>query len=380
MSQWREWTALHICFFVTFIISGLAINLVQALLYLLVGWWHHTLFRRLNYYLVWMIYAQLLFVADWWSSSELRLYADPQVLKELSKESGIVIMNHHFELDWLFGWMAADRNGVLGNARVFVKQILKYVPIVGWAWNFSDVAYLARNWEKDQAAMTESVNRLADYPHPVWLLLFAEGTRISPEKLEASREFARKRGLPLLRHCLTPRSKGFVHVMQHLNKDKVKYVYDVTLAVHPRDGAPATMSNILLGRTTVGEVYIRRFSVDDVPKDSEGATKFLMKLYEDKDALIDSYARTGSFTKDTNFQTYPMTTIPRRVYSLLNTVALNLLIMPTVLAQIGSFAFSGSLWQFALAVLLVAGTYFALKKFIGLTKFSKASSYGKKKE
>ena len=110
-------------------------------------------------------------------------------------------MNHHFELDWMCGWMVADRFGVLGNARVFVKKMLKYVPIVGWAWNFSDVAFLERNWEKDQDIMTQSVQALSDYPDPVWLLIFAEGTRLSPEKLEASRDFARSRGLPILRHC-----------------------------------------------------------------------------------------------------------------------------------------------------------------------------------
>ena len=32
--------------------------------------------------------------------------------------------------------------------RVYVKKMLKYVPIIGWAWGFSDVAFLERNWEK----------------------------------------------------------------------------------------------------------------------------------------------------------------------------------------------------------------------------------------
>ena len=35
--------------------------------------------------------------------------------------------------------------------------MLKYVPIVGWAWNFSDIAYLDRNWEKDQETINKSV-------------------------------------------------------------------------------------------------------------------------------------------------------------------------------------------------------------------------------
>lgn len=94
-----------------------------------------------------------------------------------------------------------SRLKVLGNGRVFVKKIIKYVPIIGWAWSFSDVAYLARDWEKDQEVMAKSIRSLSEYPDPMWLLLFAEGTRLSPEKLEASRDFARKRGLPVLRHC-----------------------------------------------------------------------------------------------------------------------------------------------------------------------------------
>jgi hypothetical protein len=36
----------------------------------------------------------------------------------------------------------------------------------------------------------------------MWLLLFAEGTRLNPEKLEASREFAKQRNLPMLKHHL----------------------------------------------------------------------------------------------------------------------------------------------------------------------------------
>jgi len=89
-----------------------------------------------------MIYSQLLFLVDWWSNSEVRMHVDPKVLEEIGTENAIIIANHHFELDWLFGWMVADRAQVLGNARVFVKKILQYVPVVGWAWNFSDIAFL----------------------------------------------------------------------------------------------------------------------------------------------------------------------------------------------------------------------------------------------
>ena len=141
-------------------------------------------------------------MADWWSNSEVRIYADPEIVSEVGTKNAIILMNHHYEMDWLFGWMIADRFRILGNARVFVKKMLKYVPVIGWAWNFSDVAYLERgDWQKDKKTITQKMNNLADYPDPVWLLIFAEGTRISPEKLKASREFAKERDLPVLRHC-----------------------------------------------------------------------------------------------------------------------------------------------------------------------------------
>mgnify|MGYP003904378339 CR=1 FL=1 len=54
-------------------------------------------------------------------------------------------MNHHYEIDWLLGWMAADRLRCLGNARVFAKKMLRMVPVIGWAWNFSDVIYVERS-------------------------------------------------------------------------------------------------------------------------------------------------------------------------------------------------------------------------------------------
>ena len=47
---------------------------------------------------------------------------------------------------------------------------------------------------------------------------------------------------------------------------KFPTIYDVTLAVHPRDGGPATISSVLLGRKTVAEAYIRKFNLNDVPK------------------------------------------------------------------------------------------------------------------
>ena len=99
---------------------------------------------------------------------------------------------------------------------MIAKKMLKFVPTVGWAWALSDFIFVERDWEKDKLTMTGGVDELASYPSSVWLLLYAEGTRINPEKLQASQKFAKAKNLPILKHHLTPRSKGFVHIIKCL--------------------------------------------------------------------------------------------------------------------------------------------------------------------
>ena len=59
MVNFKEWTVFHISLFVTFVISGLVINLIQAILFFTVGLVSRRLFRKINFYLNWMINAQV---------------------------------------------------------------------------------------------------------------------------------------------------------------------------------------------------------------------------------------------------------------------------------------------------------------------------------
>jgi len=72
------------------------------------------------------------------------------------------------------------------------------------------------------------------------------------------------------------------------------------LGIHPTDGGPATLTNILMGRKTVGDIYLRRFKTSDIPKDEEGAQNFLMEVYKEKDELLGHYKESGGqkFTDD----------------------------------------------------------------------------------
>ena len=75
--------------------------------------------------------------------------------------------------------------------------------------------------------------------------------------------------------------------MEQIDRQVIPYVYDVTLAINSKDGGPATISSILLGRKTVGEIYIRRFDINEIPKTTDESAQYLMDVYKSKDALLD---------------------------------------------------------------------------------------------
>ena len=81
------------------------------------------------------------------------------------------------------------------------------------------------------------------------------------------------------------------------------------MGIHPSDGGPATLTNILMGKRTVGDIYLRRFKTNDIPKDDEGAQNFLMNVYKEKDALLGHYKETGGRFTDEDVPILKVTTL-----------------------------------------------------------------------
>lgn len=61
------------------------------------------------------------------------------------------------------------------------------------------------------------------------LLLMPEGTRFTAKKHEASLAFAKEKNLPLLKHHLTPRTKGFTTSLPFF-REKIPAIYNIQLA------------------------------------------------------------------------------------------------------------------------------------------------------
>jgi len=370
MTRWKSFTLFPLIFCLTFLVVGLVVNVVQLFLFFTLP---ANLFKRLNYYLMYCIYGYLLFLGDWWSQSNLRVFAEEELAKQLETETkgaehGLILMNHHTELDWIYSWMGADRLGVLGNCRVFAKDSLKYAPILGWAWALSDTIFLKRNWEDDRVRMGDALQRLFNQPRPVWLLLFPEGTRISPAKQAASTDYCRAAGLPVLKHHLLPRTKGFSFVAEHVDRSRVRAVFDITL-VEKEGSAPFTLASILAGESTCGALLVRRLPMDSLPKEQEASSAWLINLFQEKDQAKENFVTTRNFGPQ-----YREVNHTRGKASLIIFLVSNSLVVAGLLILLlrGDLVVRGMLVAFLGIVWLV------LAKLITITKIANASNQGLK--
>uniref|UniRef100_A0A6N2MZH4 1-acylglycerol-3-phosphate O-acyltransferase n=1 Tax=Salix viminalis TaxID=40686 RepID=A0A6N2MZH4_SALVM len=272
---------------IIFILSGLIVNLIQAVLFILVRPVSRNLHRKINKIVAELLWLELIVLVDWWANLKIEVYADDETFELLGKEHALVISNHKSDLDWLIGWILAQRSGCLGSALAVMKNEAKVLPIIGWSMWFSDYVFLERSWGKDERTLQSGFERLADFPMPFWLALFVEGTRFTQAKLQVAQEFAASRGLPVPKNVLIPRTKGFVSAVTHL-RSFVPAIYDATVAVANSQPAP-TFLRIFRGQSSVIKVLVERHSMQELPETADGIAQWCKDAFVTKDAMLEKY-------------------------------------------------------------------------------------------
>ncbi|XP_073981181.1 1-acyl-sn-glycerol-3-phosphate acyltransferase delta-like isoform X2 [Rhodnius prolixus] len=316
-------------------------------------------------------------MAEWWSGSDVIVYVDKEDFKKyFGKEHGYLIMNHTYDVDWLIGWIFCERVGVLGNCKAYAKRSIQYVPTMGWAWKFSESVFLERNFDKDKEIIGRQVAEIAQYPDPMFLLLFAEGTRFSDDKHKASLNFAKEKGLPLLQHHLTPRTKGFTASLPHL-RGRVPAIYNIQLCFDKSDYVKPTVMNLLLGKPIVGHMHFERIPVENVPEDEEEAAQWLRDLYNKKDKMMDSFLKTGDFFTTSGVPRVEGIRLPRRLYSLINMTVWAIFTLIPMVYCLTCLLTSGSTLYVTIGLFIISVFFLMLYKLIEQTKIDKGSSYGK---
>jgi 1-acyl-sn-glycerol-3-phosphate acyltransferase len=176
--------------------------------------------------------------------------------------------------------------------RFFLKDSLKWVPVLGLAWWALDFPFMKRasksaiqkNPELARRDLETARAACAKFREiPVSVMNFVEGTRANAKKLAESG----------YRHLLKPKSGGVAQVMNSMG-ELLDGIVDVTI-VYPH-GRP-TMVDLLAGKVREIRVDLRLRPVPaelvggDYENDRDYRVRFqqwLNGLWEEKDATIDS--------------------------------------------------------------------------------------------
>lgn len=296
---------------ITFLWSGLTINLLQLVNYLLVRNVNFQLFTKLNYYLMYSAWAQIVTLFDWFFRAKFTVYHKYKDQEELIfKDHSIFLANHGYELDWVGAWLVTDKFGHMASCKAMLKSDLKYIPVVGWSWALSDQLFLDRNWEKDKHKFKNSIDTLLRY-RPLVATFFCEGTRFTKDKIEACQKFAKERNLQAPKYHLVPRTKGFVAVIKQLKLKKLQepdlklFIYDAQIAFDER-GALTIADIIQRGMKPEGHIYFARHELDEIPDGEEECAQWLHNLYLAKDSLQEYFNEHHKYPgfEDRRFKNY----------------------------------------------------------------------------
>ncbi|KAK3446760.1 hypothetical protein EUGRSUZ_A02397 [Eucalyptus grandis] len=245
---------------ILFFISGLVVNLVQAVCFVLVRPLSKNTYRRINRVVAELLWLELIWLVDWWAGVKIQVFTDRETFHLMGKEHALVISNHRSDIDWLVGWVLAQRSGCLGSTLAVMKKSSKFLPVLGWSMWFSEYLFLERSWAKDESTLKSGLLRLKDYPLPFWLALFVEGTRFTQAKLLAAQEYANSTGLPVPRNTLIPRTKGFVSAVSHM-RSFVPAIYDVTVSI-PKSSSAPTILRLFRGQPSVDALLDKHIAED----------------------------------------------------------------------------------------------------------------------
>lgn len=373
----KQSTLVHLCFAISYFTSGLIINVAQCILYFGLKPFNKRLYRKIGYYLCYSFYCQLVFLADWWSGSTLYVYISDEDMNYCGKEHVLLLMNHTYEVDWLVGWMFCEKIGVLGNCKAYAKKVIQYIPTIGWSWKFAEFVFLERSFEKDKEIIGNQIKEIMDYPDPVWLLLNAEGTRFTEQKHEASVKFARDRGMVELKHHLIPRTKGFTASLPNLRGKSS--ILDIQLAISRDSPVKPTIFNILNGKALTAHMHVRRIPTDTLPEKEEDAAEWLQELFREKDKMQESFHVHGDFFTGSGVPKKVPIKMQPRLRSLINMLAWNVSIVVPISYYIMQTLLNGNIFWFSIQISILLAFYLLMVKAIGMSKISKASSYGSEK-
>ena len=155
--------------------------------------------------------------------------------------------------------------------------------------------FLQRRWEEDELYLRLILRYFTDNNYPLQLLLFPEGTDYSDNTLAKSKSYAMKNNLPIYRHVLHPRLRGFSCCLEQLKRCKgVDAIHDVTVG-YP--GSVCQSEFDMLAGNFPKEVHfhIKRYPIEELPKSSEELEKWCAQRWAEKEETLETFYKRDNF-------------------------------------------------------------------------------------
>lgn len=207
------------------------------------------------------------------------------------REWYLMISNHRSWVDILVLQAAFNRR--IPFLKFFIKEQLRWVPLLGLAWWALDMPFMRRHSReylekhpeergRDLAATRRACEKFRGMPTTV--INFIEGTRFTPAKRDATGA--------AYRHLLPPRAGGIAFVLGAMG-DMLHATLDVTIAYGART---PSLWDLCCGRLRRVIVHVRRRAIEswmtgsDYTTDPEFRARFqqsLAALWAEKDRLLD---------------------------------------------------------------------------------------------
>ena len=169
-----------------------------------------------------------------------------QLLNNKGGETFITLHNHRHHGDFLYLMIYSAAFNVAEKSRCFLKDNLRYAPLIGPLCVFNGSCFLARSLEKDEKRILEYATALKSEAGIIEssrgkdrtrslrfnFSAFAEGTRITDAKLEHSNAYGlEKLGLEPMKHLLHPRPSGYYLLQKGLGF-KINFLLGITSIVY----------------------------------------------------------------------------------------------------------------------------------------------------
>jgi 1-acyl-sn-glycerol-3-phosphate acyltransferase len=208
----------------------------------------------------------------------------------------VILMRHASIVDnALPDWLVGRRHDM--GLRFVLKRELQMLPCIDIGGRWVPTSFVRRG-SGDTASELEELRKIAlDLDPHEGILIYPEGTRATPAKLERAKEIIAERQpdiAPLaneLEHLLPPRLGGPLELIEHARG------HDIVVCGHVGFDGYEHISDIWNGDLVGSTIRVRfqRFDRADVPADRAELTRWLYARWTELDAWIgEQLSRTGT--------------------------------------------------------------------------------------